>query len=215
MCSDDEKKLEAKEIKEVLVSLLEQERHFNEIVSKYRLLVQSSLVIGFGALGFVLVKEQIADKNIALFLLFLMMAGVFIAWIIDIRVYQQLLSANARLGEILEEKLAELTHNNTPYLIHRIMAHAFKSAGQNNKAPLLSSPRRLMMTYYLIALLMCCIASIYVGVKTNNAFGLLLLPVVSFALAAHMVVSVHIDKKHLSNTSYESLIDGSINESPK
>jgi len=94
----------------------EQERHFNNISSIYKSLASTWLLATFGAIGFIMINK-IEPKELTICIIsFAGSIGIFLLWLIDLRVYQQLLAANFVEGYELEKKyswLPQIRHSIT------------------------------------------------------------------------------------------------------
>lgn len=89
--------------------LSEREEHFNKLETNYRLLASTWLLASLGAIGFILIK---ADKESLPFDAWIIVSsicivssiGIFLLWILDLRVYHQLLVSVFVEGVILEHQ---------------------------------------------------------------------------------------------------------------
>ena len=80
-----------------------EERHFNDLSSKYKTLASTWLLATFGGIGFILTNESIAEKQLFIAGIgFAGAIGIYLLWLIDLRVYQQLLYSNFIEGRDLE-----------------------------------------------------------------------------------------------------------------
>jgi hypothetical protein len=91
------------------LSLGETERHFNTIQSNYRLIASTWTLACLGAIGFVLTSRKLAIAlDRPLICLGIALSGsvsILILWLVDIRVYQQLLSMFYNEGRVIEAAL--------------------------------------------------------------------------------------------------------------
>ncbi|MFZ6013813.1 MAG: cupin domain-containing protein, partial [Bacteroidota bacterium] len=96
--------LERQEILDLIKEIGEQERHFNTLTGTYKAMASTWLLAVFGGIGFVLANKiepwllYTAGIGIAGSM------GILLLWIIDLRVYQQLLNAAFVEGQQLEYK---------------------------------------------------------------------------------------------------------------
>lgn len=100
-----------------------EERHFNGLQSTYRALASTWLLAAFAAIGFVL-SEKFAecpfDKLVMVAVIGFMAAiGIWLIWIMDLRVYHPLLSSAFRQGRLLEETYPWLPQMRTD-MMHRM-----------------------------------------------------------------------------------------------
>jgi len=87
----------------------ETERHFNTIQSNYRLLASTWTLACLGGIGFVLTSQGINIKiERQLICLGIALSGslsILLLWLVDIHVYQQLLSMSYNEGRVMETVL--------------------------------------------------------------------------------------------------------------
>src|SRR5690349_11361873 len=84
-----------------------EERHFNELELEYRKLGSQWLLVSLGAIGFVLGKGGELPVNGWVLVIGICTAatiGIFILWMLDIKVYHELLHAAFREGVLLERQ---------------------------------------------------------------------------------------------------------------
>jgi len=84
----------------------EEERHFNDLQSKYRMMASGWLLASFGAIGFVI--SEVADIGVPPLILIAGIAaagavGILLLWVVDLLVYHRLLDACFIEGLKLEE----------------------------------------------------------------------------------------------------------------
>lgn len=100
-----------------------EERHFNGLQSTYRALASTWLLAAFAAIGFVLSEkfgECPIDKLLMVVIIGVMAAvGIWLIWIMDLRVYHPLLSSAFRQGRLLEERYPWLPQMRTD-MMHRM-----------------------------------------------------------------------------------------------
>jgi hypothetical protein len=82
------------------------ERHFNTLQSEYRKLASGWLLAALGAIGYVLLSTaSSATKTDLLFITAIgSLAGVFMLWLLDYRVYQQLLESSFSVAKTIEDR---------------------------------------------------------------------------------------------------------------
>ncbi|MBU0680571.1 MAG: hypothetical protein KKD73_04025 [Proteobacteria bacterium] len=104
-----------------------QERHFNDLQSRYRTLASTWILAAFSAIGFLIAQEKtVFLASPTLFIVsgigVALSIGIILLWNLDIMVYHQLLAACFREGLLLEEK-----HPWLPRIRIRMMA---RTSGQ-------------------------------------------------------------------------------------
>ena len=163
-----------------------QERHFNDLNSRYKTMASTWLIAVFGGCGFVLTKGiepaslYIAGIGVSGSL------GVYLLWLIDLRVYQQLLSACFIEGVKLEL--------NNPWL-PRVRINMMKSQPSGHVVPHL-------VWFYILGFLIPLIIAIVSLTIFLSQYGHYL------ALAVGIVILVGIFRitKAIFSTSNEHLI---------
>lgn len=88
----------------------EEERHFNALEMEYRKLASQWLLVSLGAIGYVLSRENqlvIPPWTLVIGISLAAAVGIFIIWILDLRVYHQLLHAAFMEGVKLEQEYPE------------------------------------------------------------------------------------------------------------
>lgn len=96
-------------IMDIYKQIGDQERHFNELEKSYRLLSSQWLLASLGAIGFLLQTDKFADMAVYKGMLIggIGLAsnfGIFLLWLIDIRVYHKLLNCVFLQGVKLEQE---------------------------------------------------------------------------------------------------------------
>ncbi len=88
------------------LALDEQERHFNDLESRYRTLASTWLLATFAALGFLATKKtdaiSVSPLLVMSFVAFCGGAGIVLLWNLDLMVYHRLLDASFIAGIELE-----------------------------------------------------------------------------------------------------------------
>jgi hypothetical protein len=137
----------------------ESERHFNTIQSHYRLLASTWTLACIGGIGFVLTSEKISislEKPIICFGIALASSvSILILWLIDIRVYQQLLSMFYNEGRVMEAVL--------PWLPQVRQETRLRFRG--------SLPRLISWYYVSLFVFLCGIAIIFSLLSKGLDFG--------------------------------------------
>ncbi len=115
----DQEELSKELIWSILVELGQQERHFNELESRYRTLASSWLLATFGGLGLVATQDVRIDAPRELIMALLAFGGaggIFLLWNLDIMVYHRLLDACFLNGVLLEDRIGWLPKFRTEML---------------------------------------------------------------------------------------------------
>ena len=87
-------KEEFEQVFSILQEIGAEERHFNELNVKYKTMASTWLLSVFAGIGYILINN-IEPKYLFISVVgFAGSAGILLLWLIDLRVYQQLLSAN-------------------------------------------------------------------------------------------------------------------------
>jgi hypothetical protein len=131
------------------------ERHFNDLQSKYRLLVSSWLLATFIGVGFVFTNNlslPIDSYSLISIISFFGSLGILLLWNLDIMVYHRLLDSAFIEGVILE--------NDNDWL-PKFRTNALKS--QKGKGVL----RRVMLFYLGIICILQCIALISISLSIS------------------------------------------------
>lgn len=87
--------------------IAEEERHFNELELEYRKLASQWLLVSLGAVGFVLSKQELVQINAWVLVMGICVAasiGILILWMLDLKVYHELLHAAFRERVLLERQ---------------------------------------------------------------------------------------------------------------
>jgi hypothetical protein len=85
----------------------EEERHFNSLELEYRKLASQWLLVSLGAVGFVITKQEIVPVNIWVLVIGICFAasiGIMVLWLLDLKVYHELLNSVFSEGLELEKK---------------------------------------------------------------------------------------------------------------
>lgn len=119
-------------ILEIYNHIGEQERHFNELERSYRVLASQWLLASLGAIGYLLQSDKIVlfDKNMLIGLIGIAgNTGVFLLWLIDIRVYHKLLNCAFLQGIRLEQENNWLPKVRTDMLLSQETGDVVKHTG--------------------------------------------------------------------------------------
>lgn len=89
----------------------DEERHFNGLELEYRKLASQWLLVSLGAIGFVLSKQEIVPVNIWALIIAICCAasiGILVLWLLDLKVYHELLHSAFKEGVKLEKSHPEI-----------------------------------------------------------------------------------------------------------
>jgi len=89
----------------------EEERHFNTLELEYRKLASQWLLVSLGAIGFIISKESLVPINIWALVIAICIAassGILVLWLLDLKVYHELLHSAFREGVRLEREYADV-----------------------------------------------------------------------------------------------------------
>lgn len=112
--SEEHAPLSFEQIMKIYDHISQEERHFNMIELEYRKLTSHWLLVSLGAIGYVISKESVIPFNAWLLVIAICVAtctGILILWMLDIKVYHELLHAAFREGVKLEKKYAHILPN--------------------------------------------------------------------------------------------------------
>lgn len=122
--------------KEIVLQLLnhigDQEKHFNGLETQYRLLASTWLLACFGGIGFLLQSEKkivIEPWILTGFIGLIGSIGIYLLWIMDIKVYHKLLHCVFIEGIKLEQKHDWLPKMRTEMLISQETGEVTASTG--------------------------------------------------------------------------------------
>jgi hypothetical protein len=119
-------------VMELVNHIGDQEKHFNSLETQYRLLASTWLLASLGAMGFLLQKKNdlFIDKYLLIgFIGFISSIGIFLLWILDIKVYHKLLNCVFLQGVNLEQKYDWLPKIRTDMLLTIETGDVTKSTG--------------------------------------------------------------------------------------
>lgn len=149
-----------KELWDIYCEIGLSERHFNTVQEKYRLLASSWLLATVAAGSYLIANESdfepLSGSCLAASLAFMGSVGISLLWIVDIKVYQRLLSSHYAEGLMLEDAQAWL-----PMIRLRIRNH-FKGS-----VPLLISIYYIGSTAFL-NVLGCLAISLFLSRETES-----------------------------------------------
>lgn len=126
-----------------------EERHFNELELEYRKLASQWLLVALGAIGFVLTKQEELPVSNWLLVIGICVAasvGIFVIWMLDLKVYHELLHAAFKEGVYLEYKY--------PDLLPKVRINMIKSQSSGDIIT------KVMLFYFFSILLLISIANI-------------------------------------------------------
>ena len=99
------------ELMQLYNHIAEEEKHFNNLELEYRKLTSHWLLASLGSIGFILTKSDVIPINIWILIIGICCAaivGILIIWLLDIKVYHELLHAAFSQGVALEKKYPEV-----------------------------------------------------------------------------------------------------------
>lgn len=103
-------KLNFDEVTSLIGHIGEEERHFNGLEMEYRKLASQWLLAALGAIGFVLSREHvmfIAPWVLVICISVAASVGILVIWLLDLKVYHELLHAAFKQGVRLETEYPE------------------------------------------------------------------------------------------------------------
>lgn len=137
----------------------EEERHFNELELEYRKLASQWLLVALGAIGFVLTKQEelpISNWLLVMGICVTASVGIFVLWMLDLKVYHELLHAAFKEGVYLEYKY--------PEMLPKVRINMLKSQHSGDIIT------KVMLFYFFSILLLIVIANISVWMYNNETF---------------------------------------------
>jgi hypothetical protein len=137
----------------------EEERHFNELELEYRKLASQWLLVALGAIGFVLTKQEelpISNWLLVMGICVAASVGIFVLWMLDLKVYHELLHAAFKEGVYLEYKY--------PDLLPKVRINMVKSQHSGDIIT------KVMLFYFFSILLLIAIANISVWMYNDESF---------------------------------------------
>lgn len=127
----------------------EEERHFNTLELEYRKLASQWLLVSLGAIGFVITKQEIVPINIWVLVIGICFAasiGIMVLWLLDLKVYHELLNSVFFEGLELEKK--------HPHYFPQIRKNMVESQHEGN------TTKRVILFYFFSVLLLFFVANI-------------------------------------------------------
>jgi uncharacterized membrane protein YbaN (DUF454 family) len=103
-------KLEFSKLMEVYNHIGDVEKHFNSLEMEYRKLASQWLLVSLGAIGFVLTKQEIIPVDpwiLVISICIAASAGIMILWLLDLKVYHELLNSAFSEALVLEQDYPE------------------------------------------------------------------------------------------------------------
>ena len=131
--------------------IAEEERHFNSLELEYRKLASQWLLVSLTAIGFVLGKDNeipINNWRLVIAICLATSIGILILWLLDMKVYHELLHSAFKAGVHLE--------NQYPEMLPRIRNNMVQSQSGGDII------RRVILFYYFSVLTLIIIANISV-----------------------------------------------------
>lgn len=160
----------------------EEERHFNNLQKEYRLLSSKWLLAALGAIGYLLQ----ADHNVLFnnwllvgFIGFVGNIGIFLLWVMDIRVYHRLLNAAFLQGIEMEESHSWLPKVRT----NMILGY--------NKGDVVDNTGLYYICSCLLLLLIATLAIAYYMYSSNNMAGLTVFSIAGLGFCAMQARYMH------------------------
>jgi hypothetical protein len=136
-------------VMEIYNHIAEEERHFNTLELEYRKLASQWLLVSLGAIGVVLSRKELVPVNEWVLVIAICLAasvGIMVLWLLDLRVYHELLHAAFREGVRLE--------NQYPDLLPQIRTNMVKTQDSGDII------RRVVLYYFFSVVLLVLIANI-------------------------------------------------------
>jgi hypothetical protein len=152
-------KLEFSKLMEVYNHIAEEERHFNSLEMEYRKLASQWLLVSLGAIGFVLTKQEIIPVDPWILVISICVAasaGIMILWLLDMKVYHELLNAAFTEGLVLEKDY--------PECLPPIRNNMLKTQIGNDVT------RRVILFYFFSVALLALIANISIWMHQPGNF---------------------------------------------
>lgn len=103
----NDQNLKFDEVMKLVQHIGEEERHFNSLELEYRKLASQWLLVTFAAIGFIFTQQKNLPFNAWIIVAALCVAstvGIFVIWMLDIKVYHELLHSAFKQGVKLELK---------------------------------------------------------------------------------------------------------------
>ncbi|NTS42935.1 hypothetical protein HRG84_18755 [Flavisolibacter sp. BT320] len=141
----------------------EEERHFNSLEMEYRKLASQWLLVSLGAIGFILSKQELVPINVWVLVTGICMAatvGILVLWLLDLKVYHELLHGAFKEGVLLE--------NEFPHLLPQIRNNMAKSQTGGDIIT------KVILYYFFSILLLITIADIAVWMLASSKLWLCL-----------------------------------------
>lgn len=103
--TNTKKELQFDEVMKLIQHIGDEERHFNSLELEYRKLSSQWLLVSIAAMGFIFTQQKNLPFNAWIIIAALCAAssiGIFVLWMMDVKVYHELLHAAFRHGVMLE-----------------------------------------------------------------------------------------------------------------
>ncbi|MES2648924.1 MAG: hypothetical protein V4717_18750 [Bacteroidota bacterium] len=148
----------------------EEERHFNELEMEYRKLASQWLLVSLGAIGFILSKNELPVNTWALVIGICLAAsiGIMVLWLLDLKVYHELLHGAFREGVLLE--------NEFPQILPQIRNNMVRSQKGGDVIT------KVILFYFFSILLLIAIANIAVWIYISVTWICLVCNILSLLL---------------------------------
>jgi hypothetical protein len=103
--------LDFDQLMEIYNHIGEEERHFNTLEVEYRKLASQWLLVSLGVIGFILTKPELVPINVWVLVIGVCIAatiGILVLWMLDLKVYHELLHSAFKEGVKLEDEFPQL-----------------------------------------------------------------------------------------------------------
>lgn len=155
----------------------EEERHFNTLELEYRKLASQWLLVSLGAIGFVITKQEIVPVNIWVLVIGICFAasiGIMVLWLLDLKVYHELLNSVFFEGLKLEKK--------HPHYFPQIRKNMIESQQGGN------TTKRVILFYFFSVLLLFTVANISIWMmELKNTYS----PLIFNTLSGILIVFIY------------------------
>lgn len=171
--------LSFEQIMHIYDHISQEERHFNMIELEYRKLASHWLLVSLGAIGYVISKESVIPFNAWLLVIAICVAtciGIFILWMLDLKVYHELLHAAFKEGVKLERKYAHILPN-----IRNNMLNSIEGG---------DVIKRVMLYYFFSIFLLIIIINISIWMYTPHTIELNVVLHFIFGLLSSVIYKV-------------------------
>jgi len=149
--------LDFNQLMEIYNHVGEEERHFNSLEVEYRKLASQWLLVSLGAIGFILTKQELVHLNQWVLVTGVCLAasiGILVLWLLDLKVYHELLHSAFKEGVKLEDEF--------PLLLPQIRNNMVNSLRGGDII------KKVILFYFFSILLLLVIANISVWMLTGQ-----------------------------------------------